>query len=72
MNLIKDSLSSIEWTHIENLKTSLISLADLMGASIVPAWKTQSEVENVDDIGVLISWDKNKPRVVGKVTEILR
>ncbi|MGK8608789.1 hypothetical protein ACRS42_27695 [Bacillus thuringiensis] len=53
INAIQDSLNTIEWTYIENLRTTLISLADLMGASIVPAWKTQSEVENGDDMGIL-------------------
>lgn len=50
---LKMEAQRFDTTRLDRVETSLATLADLIGAVVVPPWRTQEEVENGDDMAVL-------------------
>jgi hypothetical protein len=53
---LKDQVAELrrfDDTRVDRLEQGLATLAELVGGAVVPPWRTQEEVENGDDMGVL-------------------
>ena len=51
---LRDDLREVSSDRIDRLEHSIVSLAAMMNASVVPKWLTKEEVENGDEMGVRV------------------